>query len=336
MIHRRFLAFLIVPAVAAAGLAVAQTPRPGDKGKAPDKGKAAVTTKAERDKIHAAIKKNGKLPKESYWRHAEVMRGAKSRKIAAVPLHGKSGGKASAFTAGTTSHALTIVGGDGLPQGFGSGFTWSRTEDEALLVLFINAADALGVSIDGLQAGDQIQVVSASGIASFSSDRGNPLASSIVGLVSTGASVAVSAAGYPEVAPVITAAEKFAQDQFKATGSKRELRDAFGVEPSSGRKARQEGGLVVCMPEAGGTFYSGDDRHRDRWIGGDGTRSDEHLPAQFNYTAFFPRQGYGTHNTRICQQSGQMFVLAWDWQFDDNAGFYKVFVKLTKGNGLPP
>ena len=52
--------------------------------------------------------------------------------------------------------------------------------------------------------------------------------------------------------------------------------------------------------------------------------------------AFFPRQGFGEHNTRTVRQSGPMYVLAWDWKFEDNAGFYKVFVKLTKGNGKPP
>ena len=50
---------------------------------------------------------------------------------------------------------VTTVGGDGMPTGFGKGFTWDRSQDEALLVLFINAADPLGISIDGLQAGDQ-------------------------------------------------------------------------------------------------------------------------------------------------------------------------------------
>ncbi len=202
--------------------------------------------------------------------------------------------------------------------------------------MFINAADPLGISIDGMQAGDKVQVMSASGVASFSEDKGNPLASSIVGLVATGANVAVTAAGAPEVAPVITAAEKFAQDQFKATNAKTLRRDAFGVDPGSGHKARQEGGILVCLPEAGGTFYSGNDDHKERWIKGKGERTNESLPAHMFYAAFFPRQGFGEHNTRTAGQSGQMYVVPWDWKFEDNAGFYKVFVKLTKGNGPPP
>src|SRR5262249_28446676 len=144
-----------------------------------------------------AIKKDGRLPKEGYWRHAEAQRGAKARKLVAVPLHAKAAGTSAAFTAATKS-GLTVVGGEGLPPGFGSGFHWDRADEDVLLVMFINAADPLGVSIDGLQAGDQVQVMSASGIASFSEDKGNPLASSIVGLVAKGAEIVVTAKGVPQ------------------------------------------------------------------------------------------------------------------------------------------
>jgi hypothetical protein len=248
-------------------------------------------------------------------------------------LNSKQAGKANTLVAGGTKSTLT-VGGEGLPAGFGSGFTWDRVDQEALLVIFINAADPLGISIDGLQGGDKVQVMSASGIASYSEDKGNPIASSIVGLVAKGANVAISAAGAPEVVPIINAAEEFAREQFKATNAKTKRRDAFGVDPSSGHKARQEGGLLVCLPEAGGIFYSGNDDHKDRWIKQNGVRSDDHLPVHV-FGAFFPMQGLASHNTRIVQQSGQMYVTAWDHIFGDNAGFYKVFVKLTKGNGLP-
>ncbi len=330
MNRRYFCALLTLPALAVC------------VGAAGPPGRPAPQTKAGMAAVKDAIKRGGKLPGgANYWRHAEALHRGKKRTIAATPLLAKAGPgdkrPAAALKANAvTRHSLTTVGGDGLPAGFGKGFTWDRSDNEVLLVLFINAADPLGISIDGMQAGDQLQVLSASGIASFSKDKGNPLASSIVGLLAAGGKVAAGAEGVPEINPVIDAAEQFAKDQFKATGSRRELRDAFGVEPASGKMARQEGGLLVCMPEAGGTFYSGDDGHKERWVKPDGTRSDEHLPAHFNYAAFFPRQGYGDHNTRVAQQSGPLYVLAWDWAFDDNAGFYKVFVKLTKGNGLQP
>jgi hypothetical protein len=293
--------------------------------------------KGDTAKAAAEIKRTGKLAGAHYWKLAEARHPGKKRTVEAKPFlkaKGKAGPGTTALAAGTKS-SLIVVGADGVPEGFGKGFTWDRAENEALLVMFINAADPLGVSIDGLQAGDEVQVLSASGIASFSEDKGNPLASSIVGLVAAGANVAVSVAGAPEVAPVITAAETFAKDQFKATNAKTKRRDTFGVDPGSGHKAREEGGILVCLPEAGGTFYSGDGDHKERWIQGDGVRSDEHLPAHL-YGSFFPRQGFASHNTRMARQSGQMYIVPWDWKFEDNAGYYKVFVKLKKGNGLPP
>jgi hypothetical protein len=335
MNRRSFFTLLILPALAVCVGAVGPANRAAPRTK-------AKTAKAGMAGIKDAIKRNGKLPGgATYWRHAQALHRGKKQTIAAAPLTAKADPQdkrpgAARMATAVTRHSLTTVGGDGLPAGFGKGFSWDRADNEVLLVMFINAADPLGISIDGMQAGDQLQVLSASGIASFSKDKGNPLASSIVGLLAAGGKVVAGAEGVPEINPVIDAAEQFAKDQFKATGSKRELRDAFGAEPSSGKMARQEGGLLVCMPEAGGTFYSGDDGHKQRWVKGDGTRSDEHLPAHFNYSAFFPQQGLIDHNTRIAQQSGPLYVLAWDWAFEDNAGFYKVFVKLTKGNGLPP
>jgi hypothetical protein len=338
---RWFFPVVMVPVMAACAgfvfLASSQAqgqPGKGQPGKKPDK---SPPDKAEHDKIQAAIKSKGKLPGgAAYWKMAETLRGGKRQTIAAVPLNVKVGAAKGGNAALTGSRSsFTIVGGEGLPKGFGTGFTWDRGDEEALLVMFINAADPLGVSIDGLKAGDQVQVLSASGIASYSEDKGNPTASSIVGLVAKGANIALGAAGAPEVVPLVNAAEQFAREQFKATNAKTKRRDAFGVDPGSGHKARQEGGLLVCLPEAGGIFYSGDGSHKDRWIKSDGVRADKNLPTHV-FGSFFPMQGLGSHNTRTVQQDGQAYVTAWDWKFDDNAGFYKVFVKLRKGNGLPP
>ena len=118
------------------------------------------------------IKKNGKLAGgANYWRMAEARFAVQKKTVMAKPLLKPKAGLVAA--AGRSS--LTVVGGDGVPAGFGKGFTWDRAENEAVLVLFINAADPLGVSIDGLQAGDEVQVMSASGVASYSEDKGNPL-----------------------------------------------------------------------------------------------------------------------------------------------------------------
>src|SRR5262245_36769770 len=151
-------------------------------------------SKADRDKLNAAIKSKGKIQGgANYWTLMEGMRGGKKRTVAAVPFNVKAGGlkgdKAGLAASGRSS--FTVVGGEGLPKGFGVGFTWDRGDPEALLVMFINAADPFGVSIDGLKAGDQLHVMSATGLASYSEDKGNPTASSIVGLVAKGANIAL-------------------------------------------------------------------------------------------------------------------------------------------------
>src|SRR5262249_21768808 len=182
--NRRFVFQLLGLSALAAGVAFASAPATP----------AAERGKAEVEKVMEAIKRNGKLPGgATYWRHAEALHAGPKRTVAAAALN-KQAGARSALTAGTRS-TLTTVGGEGLPPGFGKGFTWDRADSEILLVMFINAADPLGISIEGVQAGDQVQVLSASGIASFSEDKGNPLASSIVGLVAAGAKGGIGMAG---------------------------------------------------------------------------------------------------------------------------------------------
>lgn len=332
---RSLFSLRILPALAASAAFVF-----GPESRAEDPTRAEINkAKAEINKMMETIKRTGKLPAgASYWRHAELVHHGHKRTTAATPLNVKPGTR-PALTTGKGSALTTISGatvGDP-PPGFGKGFTWDRADNEILLVLFINVADPLGISIDGVQAGDQVQVVTAAGLASFSEDKGNELATSIIGLVAKGVNIVLGAADAPEVKPLIDAAETFAKDQFKATNAKTMIRDPFGVEPTTGLKSRRNGGLLVCLPEAGGTYYSGDWNHEDRGIQGNGVRTDDQLPTHIPVShVYFPIQGNPQHNTRIMGQSGQMFVLAWDYKFDDNAGFYKVFVKLTKGNGPPP
>src|SRR5262249_58138983 len=114
-----------------------------------------------------AIKKDGKLPAgvkgADYWRLGEALHKGKKQTLAATTLQKE--GKSTALTSGKSSSLVTI--GEP-PPGFGKGFVWDRADNEILLVMFINAADPLGISIEGMEAGDQVQVLSASGIASFS------------------------------------------------------------------------------------------------------------------------------------------------------------------------
>lgn len=227
---------------------------------------------------------------------------------------------------------LVTVGNQ--PDGFGSGFIWDRSHDEILLAMFINPADYLGVYVDGIMPGDWVEVTSAAGIATFSTDQGHPFISSLVGLAASGGDAIATYLGGAAVIPVIDAAEKFIQDQLKGTGQGTKKRDAFGVEPGTGLKARAEGGVLVCLPDSGGPCYSGDTDHQNRWIKSPGDRKLSNNPPQV-IGAFFISQG-SPNNKMQAGMAGQVYVLAWDWNFGDNAGYYKVFVHIKKGTITQP
>lgn len=280
------------------------------------------TTRAQTN-LNERIHRDGKLPGGSAYRSLITTRFGRTRTARANRIAANS----------STGNALVQVGDQ--PEGFGKGFIWDRKDNEILLAAFVNAADDLGVSIDGIAPNDIVEIKSASGIASFSKDTGNPLASSIVGLIAVGAKAAAGLEGIPEAIPVISAAEQFAKDRFKASNARTKRRDAFGVDPGSGHKAREEGGFLVALPGAGGPFYSGDDDTTGRWIKPDGTRTDDHLPQHIPPgTAFFPIQGDSGHNRRQVFSGGQIYLVPWDWKFEDNAGYYKVFVHIKKGGQI--
>ena len=280
----------------------------------------AVAVQVRQD-MQARIKRDGRLSNAAY------------RSLLNTRFGNVKTVRANRFAAGSSpGNTVTQVGDQ--PPGFGQTFFWDRKDDQALLVAFINAADNLGMSIEGMQSGDTIEIRSAAGLASFSEDQGNPEAASFVGLLATAAEGAALYEESPQYLPIIRDAESKAKDLFKATGEKGKIRDAYGIEPSSGGKARAEGGIIICLPQSGGPYYSGDPDHQNRWIKPDGTRDLAHMPDHiFSGTAFFPLRGNDSQNRQLVTKDGEVYVLPWDSAFADNAGFYKVFIVLHKGNG---
>jgi len=228
-----------------------------------------------------------------------------------------------------------------VPEGFGHSFFWGREEPQALLAVYISAGDFLGISIQGLQASDRIVVTSATGLASFGEDDGQT-EKSIIGLIALGASVGSGLLGHPEAIPYIQQAEEYVQELFKPDNVHTLVRNAYG-ETTNGLMARQEGGVLVCLPEAGGTFYSGP--HISRWIKGDslpfggssialpgsGERVPENYPDHVSGAFFLRRQdaqGLTPHTTH--RNGGQAYLIAWDHIFPDNAGYYQLYVRLER------
>jgi hypothetical protein len=216
------------------------------------------------------------------------------------------------------------------PDGFGKYIIWDPADSALALVVFLSAADFLGVMISGVRRTDTIEFVSATGLASFSEDTKNEGAGAFIGLIAAGASATATAFGAPAAIPIIEAGAKFAKTQFKEEKVKTKRRDAFGVDPGSGHKARQEGGVIVSLPEARTSFYSG--KSESRWIKEPGTRDAAHLPDHVR-GAFFLLPGGGT-NRHIADADGDIFINAWDHIFEDNFGYYRLNVLLKRGKGV--
>ena len=286
--------------------------------------------------IHDQIKKGGKIQEADTQRLSESLHGRRKK----VSVSKKADQPRAVFRLSDESDDTTEGREGDFKQ---TRFKWDRVEREALFVMYVNAADPIGLTVEGLKAGDIVQITSISGLASFDEDDGNPTAAGLVGLLATGAEVALTISGNPEFIPLVEGANKFAQDQFKATKSKEKLRDGFGLVPE--RKlnfpdvtipsfmARQEGGIIVCLPEAGGAVYSGEGE--ERWVKKPGDRIDANRPKHAT-GCFFPIRSNETHNLRQLKSSGVVKILAWDHIFDDNAGFYEVVMHIQKGKLVEP
>jgi hypothetical protein len=316
---------------------------------------AATHARADFKAIQAAISKSARIPL-SGTAPANQPRGGAAKKAAGSTAGGNSaflqlkesltGAKRQTLravklsTGQPSNSTITTVGT--APPGFGTTFNWDRSQQSALLVIFVNAADPLGVSITGLQQGDTIQIKSASGTASFSKDTGNSILSSIIGIVADGTAAVVSAIDptSKNVGTEIEDAGKQAQNLFKGSGNPEKFRDPFGVEPSTHGFGLQEGGVVVCMPQGNGTFYSADSNHRSYWATmPTAVGQPRGLPtvykSQSSLAPFF-FIGQNNTNSAVCQSNNPAYILAWDFAYGDNAGTYTVFVQLTQAGAQGP
>ncbi len=235
----------------------------------------------------------------------------------------------------TTSGAQTMTPSVTLPNEIGSDFIsgfkiWAS----------IPANDDTGITIDNVQTGDTIIVYDASGIASF--DKVNmALVKGIVGIANAAVGTALVVA-QPETAPFVATWNAGVDAIMKAVpdelGDKR--RDMYGCDPGSGDYAKNEGGLIVCMPESHGPIYATDDYH----LTGD-TKSDGRLYKYYSSdtkkkNAFFPcpitndpSNPDSDNNGRMqatATINGAVHILAFDEDYSDNAGYYNVGLVVVR------
>ena len=248
-------------------------------------------------------------------------------------------GKKTRF-AGASKQVQTIAAG-GVPKitqigenidDFGEVLIWDRKDEEITIIAFVNAKDPFGVSISNLKATDAFQVTDAAGLAFFSKDKGNKLVSSIIGLIAAAGKGLAPALGVPEAAPFIAAGEEFANKQFEATNEARKPRTAFGdMIDGNDAVARQEGGILITLPAAGGPYMSG--KSTKRWIKSKDSRDPVHNPDHVKHGFFLTRTLI--RQTKPLGADGLLHITPWDHIFPDNAGFYRVILKITQNAPQP-
>lgn len=230
-----------------------------------------------------------------------------------------------------TPTSFTVVGVDGLPKGFGQLVTWTGQEDLAIVAV-INCSDPLGLSITGLRDTDTFELVSARGVGSFAVETRNEGLPGLISVVTAGANLTATSLGAPQAKELIDAVGKFAADRFPESEQKAKYRDAFGQDKHL-NTARQEGGVLICEPQAGCQFFSGDEDHKDMWVQGSDRGKASNLPRHIQSgEAFFLTNHKGR---RELTGDGSMFLMTWDQAdaFSDNTGFYEVQFILRRGSG---
>ena len=164
---------------------------------------------------------------------------------------------------------------------------------------WINAADDHGIQISGVETNDKLKIDFISGIGYFAGGSGWWRALSIAievagGLVNPMSKIA--AKGLEEVNKTVPKDEKASKP-----------RDGYSGNLDGGGTATEEGGIIICLPAAGGPTYAKTIKRPDN--GGK------------KKGCFFP-----TRNGReiTIAEGGVLSVVAFDSNYADNAGRYEV------------
>ena len=217
----------------------------------------------------------------------------------------------------------------------------------------IPANDETGVVIDNVQTGDIVLIYDVSGIASFKETKmktvksGISIISAVVnsgvsigteiaaGVATGGVSTAASAAtGISLAAPILQGWNSVIDEVQKAIPNdavKHARRDAYGKDPGTGDCAKNEGGLIVCMPESKGAIYATSDFYLASDAKSEGRKVKYFSSETKKKNAFFPSNVKGGTLLGTATMPGAVHILAFDSKFTDNAGYYKVAIMVLRG-----
>ncbi len=202
----------------------------------------------------------------------------------------------------------------------------------------ISSNDPDGLTIENVLAGDEVIIYDATGTAYFSSSKMN-LIKGVIGIANAVAGDVLMFATEGAAAPFV----KGWNESLSALGSAFEApegkgskaRDSYGKDPNSGDFGKNEGGIIVCMPDSSGVLYASDDNHLK-----DGAKKNGRKPEYFsdnvkNSNAFFPFNGSGGQMSAVAGKSGNVHILAFDGKgngFTDNQGYYTIGVIVVRAH----
>ncbi len=211
------------------------------------------------------------------------------------------------------------------------------TVDGYKLWASIPANDDTGIIIDNVMEGDTIMIYDASGICSF--DKTNmALVKSIVGLANAIAGdvllYATDGAAEPFVQSWNTAVKSIG-DAVGDADIEHKRRDAYGRDPGTGDYGKHEGGLIVCMPSSRGAIYATSDYYLADGSKDHGRKTEYYSSAAKNANAMYPCNVSGAILQQTAKTAGAIHVLAFDENFQDNAGAYNVgLIVVRNGNDV--
>lgn len=201
----------------------------------------------------------------------------------------------------------------------------------------IPANDDTGIIIDNVMEGDTILIYDASGIASFGKTN-MALVKSIVGMANAIAGDVLLYATDGAAEPFLASWNSAVKSIGDAVGDadiEHKRRDAYGRDPGTGDYGKHEGGLIVCMPTSHGAIYATSDYYLADGSKSNGRKTSYYSTAAKNANAMYPCNVSGAILQQTAKQAGAIHVLAFDENFQDNAGAYNVgLMVIRNGNNV--
>ena len=217
------------------------------------------------------------------------------------------------------------------PEDFGPAVMLKPGVSEARVWVYINAADSHGATIDGLEKNDRIIVETVTGCAWFSDQSGWDRVQSTI----LGASGDIATVFNLPKAVVNLATSPFSDSSTQQRTDKDpgKARDGYG-RAMNGDFAKNEGGVIVCLPGSGGPEYAHNDNHLD-----DDAESQGRLSQYFNghkgcKFLVRPRDddyGFAYDEKVEFEEGGPAHFVAFDSDHEDNHGHYELKVRIVRG-----